>query len=471
MMNMFSKVVRSRADLGALMLLAFVLWIAMGCARAGSGHSVVVDPSAELGRLDMLIGTNAGPLAMETSDNFTEIYRELGFKAVRTHDFYGPADWYTLFPDWSADPEDPASYDFTSTDQAVRAIHDGGFEILFRLGPSWADPKKSFTGDPPGTLRNKAGKVTRVADRGDFKRFAQIARHIVMHYNDGWAKGFHMGIRRWEIWNEPSLSDRFWLGTPQQFREMFAVVATSLHAHDPTLKIGGPGHAGGGGIKYVGEFVEYLGREKAPLDFFSWHYYGLHGTPTDIRAFAEMARTYRQILDRHGFASTELVCDEWGAGIGREAWGKDLRGASAFTAILSLLAWNGVTETYQYRGDDHPAGLIKGRGANVSPTAGGLRLWKRFSSGNPRRLAVKTLGLQDLVAAAVAAEGGETRVLISNLANTSSSLDLSIPGAKDGTLVTLSAQGLPIEQAVTFRRGVAHVEVPGYRALLLITSK
>ncbi len=40
-------------------------------------------------------------------------YRALGIDFIRTHDFYGPTDWYVIFPDWSADPDDPATSDHT----------------------------------------------------------------------------------------------------------------------------------------------------------------------------------------------------------------------------------------------------------------------------------------------------------------------------------------------------------------------
>ena len=37
----------------------------------------------------------------------------------------------------------------------------------------------------------------------DFHKWARICAGIVRHYNEGWAGGYHFGIRYWEIWNEP----------------------------------------------------------------------------------------------------------------------------------------------------------------------------------------------------------------------------------------------------------------------------
>ena len=47
----------------------------------------------------------------------------------------------------------------------------------------------------------------------DIDKFAEVVRHIVLHYNKGWADGYHYGIRYWEIWNEPDFKP-FWNGTP-----------------------------------------------------------------------------------------------------------------------------------------------------------------------------------------------------------------------------------------------------------------
>ena len=35
------------------------------------------------------------------------------------------------------------------------------------------------------------------------KKWANVCKHIVMHYNAGWANGFYYNIKNWEVWNEP----------------------------------------------------------------------------------------------------------------------------------------------------------------------------------------------------------------------------------------------------------------------------
>jgi hypothetical protein len=57
----------------------------------------------------------------------------------------------------------------------LRAIHDAGAEVYYRIGRSWG----ANNVDPPP----------------DFDKYAGVVKHIAMHYNQGWANGFHYNIR------------------------------------------------------------------------------------------------------------------------------------------------------------------------------------------------------------------------------------------------------------------------------------
>ena len=112
-----------------------------------------------------------------------------------------------IFPDWAADSEKPESYNFLPTDKVIAAIRATGAEVYYRIGRSFG-----ANVNPPQ----------------DFDKFAAVVRHIAMHYNQGWANGFHYGIQYWEFWNEPEI---FWSGTPQQFY--------SLYEKTPSLEVCG----------------------------------------------------------------------------------------------------------------------------------------------------------------------------------------------------------------------------------------
>ena len=108
-----------------------------------------------------------------------------------------------IFTDFSKDPTDPASYDFDLTDEYLRMVEAGGAKVFYRLGSKIEHWSKKYNTLPPA----------------DFHQWAIVCEHIIRHYTEGWANGFHMDIEYWEIWNEADLDPddsahkRCWGGT------------------------------------------------------------------------------------------------------------------------------------------------------------------------------------------------------------------------------------------------------------------
>ena len=125
----------------------------------------------------------------------------------------------------------------------------------------------------------------------DYLKWARICEHIILHYNEGWANGLHLGIEYWEIWNEPDGAPN-WTGTQEEYCRFYRTMVTYLKERFPHLKFGGPT------CSWVyGEFPETFLREitkdgrHTPLDFFSWHAY-----PHDPRKMDASARRVRELL-------------------------------------------------------------------------------------------------------------------------------------------------------------------------------
>ena len=228
-----------------------------------------------------------------------ELFEKAGIPYGRTHDssfcaVYGldhTVDVHLIFPNFDADENDPASYDFACTDHYMKCFQMVGTKVFYRLGSRIEHEVKKY-----GTLPPK-----------DFHKWARICEHIIRHYNEGWADGFHMNIEYWEIWNEPELepddstNKRCWGGTKKEFFEFYHVAATHLKTCFPHLKIGGPAIAGD--MDWAEEFLAQL---KAPLDFFSWHRYAHL-----IERITTRTQEIRAMLDRHGFKDTESILNEW----------------------------------------------------------------------------------------------------------------------------------------------------------------
>jgi len=276
-----------------------------------------VDGAKVIGHIRSFQGVNGQPTpVMEGLPNLVGQYKDLRVDIVRTHDFMGPTEidsrfvnndpmlaWLvpnseqraklvvagnasTIFPDWNADPEKPESYRFGPTDEVIQAIRETGAEVYYRVGRSF------------GANRNPPA---------DFDKFADIVKHIAMHYNRGWANGFHDNVRYWEFWNEPEF---FWTGTPEQFYSLYGKTARALKSVDPSLKVGGDAKA----IPmddgpYREGFLDYCAAHKVPLDFYSWHTYA--DSSADPYDAVRIGKEIRSLLDAKGFRNAESILSEW----------------------------------------------------------------------------------------------------------------------------------------------------------------
>lgn len=387
---------------------------------------ITIDLAQELGPIRLTVGTNGGPISLfKPNVSYNNLYHTLGVQAIRTHDYYGPCDWSTIFPNWLANTNDPSSYNFGSTDTVIANIINNGFKVLFRLGPSWRGKNPAFTNDPPGTIRDGSAKIIHVADTTDFKKFAEICKHIIMHYNDGWANGFHYNINHWEVWNEPSLSSQFWSGTSLQFQQMFVIVLKTLKAYNPNLQLGGPGQEGNVSLQYERNLIVYCQINNTPLDFYSYHSYGGEKEYITPWRIASRALDIRSLLDNSGYQNTKIVCDEFNAGVNEWNFSNSGRGAAFHASALAYMVFNGLDAGYNYRSDDHPLGFITNTG--VLKIAGeSYKAWKiltalpiRVSSSGSDTLGFTVIATKDSAQQMI-------RILISNYPSNAQNLKMHV---------------------------------------------
>lgn len=332
--------------------------------KQSSFKEITVDAATTVGTLRSLQGVDGAPgPGSHKPEYFTfggwnmrdEVDASVGYRLaridlVRTHDSYGPADIdarfetaeapggalisakrdvLTIFPNPSADPENPASYRFGPTDQLITSIKKVGAQVLFRLGRSeGADPT------PPR----------------DFDRYAAIVKHIVLHYNDGWAKGYRYGIRYWEFWNEPDLGKLFWSGTEERYFELYAKIARVVKEADGDALVGAPAIAKpNDNSPYRDEFMHQVRSTHTPLDFYSWHWYATDSNdPCD---FNRIAQDLRARLDRAGLPTTKSFLTEWNYGLSESPPSPLLR-ASFVTSALIYMQDAPIDAATLYRADN-----------------------------------------------------------------------------------------------------------------------
>lgn len=305
--------------------------------------NVTVDPSSILGPIKPMNAVNNGPAY--DSELQQQDFRILQIPYSRTHDAclgecYGEhlVDISEIFPDFDKDPDCPASYDFRETDLYIKTLIDSGSEPFYRLGQS---------------IENQKVAKYNIYPPKNYKKWARICEHIIRHYNEGWADGFHYGIKYWEIWNEADLDQssgrwqtepRTWGGTIEEFQKFYAVAAKHLKERFPELKIGGPSYCRIQGVKtYFPQFFEYMRDNKVPIDFVSWHKYGAE--PSVYLMEADLIRGW---MKEYGYEDAELILNEWnyrrfksGDGSTNERYNyenrRSMKGAAFAMATMSAL--------------------------------------------------------------------------------------------------------------------------------------
>jgi hypothetical protein len=273
-------------------------------ARAAESAPMVlrIDWTAHAGAFRPLHGINKGPLVAGGLIDLRAAHRALALPWVRLHDCHWPnadvVDMHVVFPFDTADPARRESYDFRRTDEYLRAIHETGARMIYRLGERIDHTNDRRFTHPPR----------------DPAKWADAGLGIIRHYNEGWADGFHYGIHYWEIWNEPENRPAMWSGTDDDYLRLYKTAARRIKETYPTLAIGGPGAGNVGKFEngtlvpsnFMARFLEMCRAENVPLDFFSWHFYG-----DDPERIVMQTHAIRRWLDASGFKKTESHLNEW----------------------------------------------------------------------------------------------------------------------------------------------------------------
>lgn len=281
-----------------------------------------IDFDRALGRVRPMHGVGQPPLTGIDNRMFHYL-KEAGVPYSRPHDAGGDfgggvyCDISCVFPDFSRDPADPDAYCFEFTDNLLAGLVENGVEPFYRLGEAIENHQRlrRYTTNPPA----------------DYDKWARVCEGVIRHVNEGWANGHHFGIRYFEIWNEPdndipNRDNQMWSGSMEDYFRLYDVASNYLKARFPKLQIGGyaacgfyaeanrlAGRSFSDREQYFDDFfhafLKFAGKNKCPLDFFSWHSYA---SPADTE---NMARYCRHHLDAAGFANVPMIMNEWNPSI------------------------------------------------------------------------------------------------------------------------------------------------------------
>ncbi len=410
-----------------------------------------------------LLSANTGPLR-PASSGVPDLapYQDFGLGLIRTHDFYGPLDMPTLYPDFTKDPKLQSSYVFTtavgkslddkftwSSDTVFSALQSAGYEAYFRIGDSYNNVK------PPASDTERAN-------------WAAAAVEVLRHYREGQWSGFQSSFNYVEIGNEPD-NATFWPkpATMMDFFKLYDLTAKALRAAFPTLKIGGPGLTqgacqGSAGQTWLAAFLDYVKTNTTPLDFLSWHIYS--SNPDEV---ASCAQTIRAALDAKGLTNVQSHLSEWNTDAENKSLGPgeavalraNGRGAAVDTASWIRLQESSVDQAFYYRVGDPvggPAsfyGLIDGSYALKKPGLA-FKLWKTVSAYTQRLTTTASGSASGLFAMGAGDAKGGYALLLANTGTAAKTWTATLP---DGS--TLDKQAVTL-YTVSDALGVTQVAAP-----------
>lgn len=233
-------------------------------------------------------------------------------------------------------PTPNAPYDWTFTDEAVRALSRRGIKILGVIGhpPGWATP---FTGDVSNGISFYAP---------DPQRFAAFAAAVAQRYRNY--------VSHWEIWNEPD-NPLFWKPAPDPgaYATMLRLSASAIRAVNPqaTILIGGV-------YSFEPSFLRQVAEAGAwdSFDILAIHPYVSPSAPEagNLTAGVEAARA---VADQYGARPIWVTEIGWSSGRGdRDPIGVvDEQGQANFLVRATILLWSaGVEKIFWYTLKDDP---------------------------------------------------------------------------------------------------------------------
>jgi hypothetical protein len=147
-----------------------------------------------------------------------------------------------------------------------------------------------------------------------------------------------------------------WVGTNEQYYELYAVTAKHLKAcFGDSIKVGGYGSSGLYAIfndpekygidkkyhkfyrerydtflQYFYDFLAYIKKENAPIDFYSWHSY------SDVDRTVIMGNFVLDTLEQHGYGDIEVHLNEWNNAHSAEGRGTAYACAHATAMMLAM---------------------------------------------------------------------------------------------------------------------------------------
>jgi xylan 1,4-beta-xylosidase len=120
-----------------------------------------------------------------------------------------------------------------------------------------------------------------------YERWDGLISDLVRHWTERYGAD---EVRQWyfEVWNEADYPAFFYPRDParrrEEYFELYAHTAADIHGVNPAYRVGGPA---GSGTDWIRPLIEFSASNNVPVDFISFHSYGLGGGPSGLDEYGE----------------------------------------------------------------------------------------------------------------------------------------------------------------------------------------
>lgn len=218
---------------------------------------------------------------------------ELGFQYLRCHGLL-----HDELGVYHEDANGKSSYNFQYIDMVYDYLLSIGVRPFVEVGfmpdalatiPTEKAGADGMADDPahPGQKRRVSVFWWRsnVTPPKDWGKWDGLITALVQHWTTRYGAD---EVKKWpfEVWNEPN-HVAFWSPNDnsqrmEEYFTLYAHTARAIQSVNPAYRVGGPASAG---PAYIGALIEYCTKNNVPLDFISYHSYGLAGGPGGLDEF------------------------------------------------------------------------------------------------------------------------------------------------------------------------------------------
>jgi xylan 1,4-beta-xylosidase len=274
----------------------------------------VKGPRSEIFRECVGAGRAAEGLRAGWQEQLKMCKEEIGFKAIRFHGLLN--DEMGVY---SESGDGQPHYNWQYIDQLYDALLAIGIRPFVEIGFM---PSALASGNK--TVFWWKANVTPPKNYG---RWDDLITALARHWTERYGAG-EVSQWRFEIWNEADYPAFFGPRNPnrrrEEYFELYARTAADIKSVNPAYLVGGPA---GSGTDWIRPLIQFCGTNNSPLDFISFHAYGLGGgaggldeygnqllyLSGNLRAPAETAVRQRAAIDATARPGLPIHVTEWSA--------------------------------------------------------------------------------------------------------------------------------------------------------------